>query len=213
MECLQLLRSYLISAAFIAVSCLSSASASVVFEDVILDPGNKIRVELLEKAVHAYQNHKTKLKRQDQIVVVDYSRHSSKPRLYVVNLQTGKVSAHHTAHGRGSDYDHDGWLDSYSNKRGSQATSRGAYSGAERYFGMHGASLRLDGLEPDNASARDRAIVLHSQPRYASPAFLGRYGKLGRSNGCIVVYKEALEQVMRALENGALLYVDGIGRS
>lgn len=206
-----MLRACLLSVVFSLFSGFSPALASVVFNDVVLDPDHQMRREILENAIRAIEDNKAELKRRDKMVVVDYSRHSSKPRLYIVNLKTGKVTGHHAAHGRGSDSDHDGWLDKYSNKRGSQATSRGAYAGAERYFGKHGASLRLDGLEPDNATARNRAIVLHSQPRYVSPAFLGRYGKLGRSNGCIVVYKNALESVMRALEDGALLYVDGVG--
>ncbi len=185
------------------------ASARAWVDGQIIDPNAMIRKPLLERAIASWQNHAERIRRAEMMVVVDYARHSSQPRLYLVNMQSGRVAAYHVAHGRGSDADHDGWLDGYSNTVGSNANSRGAYVGAERYWGKHGQSLRLEGLEADNSNARDRAIVLHAQPRYVSAQFLGQHGKLGRSNGCLVVYKDALETVMSALELGAFLFVDG----
>lgn len=41
-------------------------------------------------------------------------------------------------------------------------SSLGIYRCAETYEGKHGYSMRLDGLEPTNSLARERAIVIHS---------------------------------------------------
>lgn len=198
----------LVAGACVAVVGASSAAFAET-PSIAIDPDGVIRPALLQKALAAREARSDRLSADHDMVIVDYTRHSSRKRLYVVDMETGAVQAFHAAHGRGSDKDHDGWLDSYSNTPNSQASSRGAYAGAEPYFGRHGRSLRLDGLDPDNSNARDRAIVLHAQPRYVSAGFITSHGKLGRSNGCIVVYANALDVVMSALENGGLLYVDG----
>lgn len=201
--------SVLASSLFLLLSA-GNADARMMRDGLVIDPESHIRADLLSDALGALDRHADKVERADKMIVVDYALHSSRPRLFIVDLRTGAVKSHHVAHGSGSDRDHDGWLDSYSNTPRSNATSRGSYVGAERYVGKHGKSLRLDGLDAANSNARDRAIVLHAQPRYVSAAFLSQHGKLGRSNGCLVVYKSVLETVTSTLENGAFLYVDGL---
>ena len=46
----------------------------------------------------------------------------------VVEMMWGQVTSHRVAHGRGSDRGHTGFLESFSNDFGSNATSSGAYS-------------------------------------------------------------------------------------
>lgn len=54
----------------------------------------------------------------------------------------------------------------------SNQSSLGFYKTAETYFGKHGLSLRLDGLEKGiNDKARQRAIVIHSA-KYAEASFI-----------------------------------------
>jgi L,D-transpeptidase catalytic domain len=140
------------------------------------------------------------------LVVVDYSLHSSKDRLFVIDLETGAVAAYRTAHGRGSDADHDGFLDSFSDTPGSSASPEGLFRFAEAYTGKHGQSFRLDGLDETNRRSRARAIVIHAA-NYAEPAFLKLHGKLGRSNGCIVFSKADLARFIEAVPEGALIFV------
>ncbi|MFN7164372.1 MAG: murein L,D-transpeptidase catalytic domain family protein [Hyphomonas sp.] len=171
-----------------------------------LDPGGVIRPELLERAVAAMEARGSAGHATGTLVVVDYSLHSSRERLFVIDLETGAVSAYRTAHGRGSDPDHDGYLDSFSDVPGSAASPEGLYRTAETYQGGHGRSLRLDGLDKTNANARARAIVIHSAV-YAEPGHLKTHGKLGRSYGCIVFSAADLASFLDQVPEGTLIFV------
>ncbi len=172
---------------------------------LVLDPEQVVRPELLAQALKALDENTQEGRETSRLVIVDYSRHSREERLYVVNLATGAVTAYRAAHGRGSDPDHDGYLDSFSSVSGSQASPQGAFRIAEEYHGKHGRSVRLDGLDAGNQTARDRAIVIHAAA-YAEPEHLARYGKLGRSNGCIVFSQADLVRFLEDVPEGTLLY-------
>ena len=85
-----------------------------------------------------------KLWRTDLVGVADYGMPSWKHRLHFANLENGTVRSFLAAHGRGSDPEHDGWLKTFSNTVGSEATSRGAYLTCEWYKGKYGTSIRLE---------------------------------------------------------------------
>ncbi len=161
---------------------------------------------LLAAAEAALAAHDAPVEDATVMVIADFGRHSSAARLHVVTRRTGAVTSYRAAHGRGSDPDHDGMLDRFSNLAGSQASPDGMFVTAERYHGRHGDSLRLDGLEPGNSNARARAIVIHAA-WYAEPEFLARHGRLGRSNGCIVLSQADRDALFAALENGTPVWV------
>ena len=165
-----------------------------------------VRADLLSRALAAQKAHAGETKDTGRLVIVDYSRHSSEKRLFVVNLESGDITAFRAAHGRGSDTDHDGYLDRFSDEPGSSASPEGALVIAEEYRGKHGLSVRLDGLDETDRSSRDRAIVIHAAD-YAEPDFLSRFGKLGRSNGCIVFSKADLKRFLAEVPKGTLIYV------
>ena len=171
-----------------------------------LDPGGLIRPALLERAVEAMESPAYTEHVAGLLVVVDYSLHSSQERLFVVDLKSGAVSAYRTAHGLGSDPNHDGLLDFFSSVSGSQASPEGVFRLAEEYQGKHGQSFRLDGLDDINRNSRARAIVVHSA-WYAEPGFLKQHGKLGRSNGCIVFSKADLARFIGEVPEGTLIFV------
>jgi hypothetical protein len=171
-----------------------------------LDPGGLIRPDLLDAALAAKAQTAPGAAATGRLVVVDYSRHSSLERLYVVNLETGAVTAYRAAHGRGSDPDHDGFLDKFSSVPGSNASPEGAFRLAETYHGQHGRSVRLDGLDETNRTARARAIVIHAAA-YAEPEHLARHGNLGRSFGCIVFSAADLARFLEDVPEGTLIFV------
>lgn len=171
-----------------------------------LDPGGHIRADLLNAALTAMDTAGPEAGATGRLVVVDYSRHSSEERLFVVDLETGGVTAYRAAHGLGSDPDHDGYLDSFSSVAGSQASPEGLFRMAEEYRGKHGRSVRMDGLEAGNRTARARAIVIHAA-WYAEPSFLAGHGKLGRSNGCIVFSAADLAAFLEDVPEGTLIFV------
>ena len=186
----------------LAALCLTALPAAA----IPLDPQGLIRPELLGEALASLKAHGDAAA-QTHLVVVDYARRSSEPRAFIVNLETGLVEeAFRAAHGSGSDRDHDGYLDNFSDVPGSSASPEGAYLLAEQYVGKHGKSLRLDGLDPTNANARARAIVIHAAD-YAEPSFLKKWGKLGRSNGCIVFSKKDLATFLKDVPRRTLIYV------
>ncbi len=146
---------------------------------------------------------------RDIVAVADFARPSSLPRFHFVALEAGTIHSFLVAHGRGSDPEHDGWLKSFSNAVGSEATSRGAYLVGDGYDGKYGTSLRLQGLDPDNSNAYDRAIVMHPA-WYAGPEMLAKWGKLGRSEGCFAMDPEFFGQALAMLTGGRLLFADRI---
>jgi hypothetical protein len=100
-------------------------------------------------------------------------------------------------------------LQGFSDLVGSAATSEGAYLTGDAYQGVHGPSRRLIGLDPTNAHAEERAIVIHSA-WYANPDMIVRQGKLGRSDGCFAFGESDIALVLARLGRGRLLYA---GRS
>jgi hypothetical protein len=148
--------------------------------------------------------------RTDIAGIADFALPSSRPRLHFANLENGTVRSFLVTHGKGSDPEHDGFLKGFSNVPGSYATSRGAYLGQEWYIGIHGVSLRLNGLDPDNSNAYARAIVMHSAP-YATPATIAQFGKLGRSDGCLAMDPADFREALVHLAGGRLIFADRLG--
>lgn len=148
--------------------------------------------------------------RRDIVGIADFGLRSDQPRFHFVNLEREAVSSYLVSHGAGSDREHDGWLKSYSNVEGSNATSRGAYVTWEWYVGRYGTSVRLGGLDQTNNNAFQRAIVMH-RATYAEPEHLSRFGKLGRSNGCFAMGEEQFRLALLNLSGGRLLYADSLG--
>ena len=151
-----------------------------------------------------------KLWRKDIVGVADFARPSTLPRLHFANLENGTVRSFLVAHGRGSDPEHSGFLQNFSNLQGSEATSRGSYLTAEWYSGKYGTSIRLVGMDGDNSAALDRAIVMHPAA-YATQGHIARFGKLGRSEGCFAMSPDQFNEALWHLSGGRLLYADRIG--
>jgi hypothetical protein len=147
--------------------------------------------------------------RNDIVGIADFARPSSLPRLHFANLENGTIRSFYVAHGRGSDPEHSGFLHSFSNTPGSEATSRGGYLTCEWYRGKYGTSIRLVGLEGDNSEALDRAIVMHPAP-YATPEHIAQWGKLGRSEGCFAMAPAEFNEALWHLSGGRLLFADRI---
>jgi hypothetical protein len=169
----------------------------------------QVERELMVRARAALAAKRRLVRNQEAMVVVDFSRPSREERLYLVDLASGSVTAYHVAHGRGSDPQHTGLLQRFSNEPGSEASSAGAYVLRDAYEGRNGRSVRLEGLDPTNSNAMARSIVIHAAD-YAEPETLARLGKLGRSEGCFAVAHRTLAVLMDQLAPGCLLYCNKI---
>lgn len=168
------------------------------------------RKRVIAAAMREKERVAARLWRTDLVGLADFALPSSEPRFHFVNLESGTVRSFYVAHGRGSDREHDGWLKTFSNVPGSEATSRGAYLTCEWYNGKYGTSIRLVGLDPDNSLALDRAIVMHPA-WYVDPDMIGKQGKLGRSEGCFAMAPSQFNEALWHLSGGRLLFADRIG--
>lgn len=148
--------------------------------------------------------------RTDFVGIADYGLRSSEPRFHFVNMDAGRVDSYLVSHGDGSDPEHDGWLNWFSNEDGSHCTSRGTFMTYGWYTGRYGTSIRLEGLDPSNSNALDRAIVMH-RAKYAEPDFLAKWGRLGRSNGCFAMGDAEFKLALLNLGGGRVLYADSLG--
>ena len=138
------------------------------------------------------------------LTVIDFSVPSTERRLFVYDLRTrALLFAEHVSHGRNSG----GNVPTmFSNEPESFKSSIGLYRTAEGYFGKHGYSLRLDGLDKGfNDRARERAIVIHGAD-YVNAATAKAQGRLGRSLGCPALRPEISKKVIDAVKEGGLLF-------
>ena len=168
-------------------------------------PGG-INPQLFQRAKAALDS-RSFIRQRDFIGVVDFGIASGEPRFHVVHLPSGQVETFRVAHGSGSDPAHTGFLDHFSNRPGSEATSNGAYMTADTYHGKYGLSMKVHGLDWTNNNAMSRAIVIHNA-WYAEPEMVGIHGKLGRSQGCFAFSRADQWKVMNRLGGGRLIYAD-----
>lgn len=139
-----------------------------------------------------------------RLAVIDYSRSSLKPRLWVFDLAAGKLLYEEVvAHGQGSG---ENFATRFSNRDGSHQSSLGLFLTADTYIGRNGYSLRLRGLEPGvNDAALARAIVMHGAP-YVDPGRGAVMGRLGRSWGCPAVRNAVARPMLDLLKDGQFLF-------
>lgn len=140
----------------------------------------------------------------ERLAVIDFSLPSSEKRLWIFDLTRQQLVLEDlVAHGNKSG---DAIATDFSNIVNSHQSSIGLFRTQESYFGRHGYSLRMDGLEPGvNDKARERAIVIHGAD-YVDPEWIDQYGRIGRSQGCPAVRSEVADLVVDNLKDGQFLF-------
>lgn len=139
--------------------------------------------------------------------VFDATKKSNVKRLHVFDIKAKIAKSYYVAHGKGSDPNHTGTIQKFSNEMGSNCTSKGLYLCKETYISTKfGLALRLDGLSQTNSKARARAVVFHGST-YAEDAFVKKNGKAGRSQGCPAVGYEYSSELINKLKNGSYLNI------
>lgn len=166
--------------------------------------------EVFSKAVVGFQNFKSMkmiAPSESILSVVDFTKSSSEKRLWIIDLKSKKVLFNTlVAHGRNTG---EGEAKQFSNTPNSNMSSLGFYLTSETYYGKHGLSLRLDGMDEGfNSNARSRAIVMHGAD-YATESFVKQYGRLGRSLGCPSVPTKISKDVIETIKDKSVLYIHG----
>lgn len=154
----------------------------------------------IDAYVHVRRQHLTD---KPLLTIIDYSVPSDKKRLAVANVRTGKVLFYtYVAQGKGSGLK---YATRFSNEAGTDASSLGVYLTGATYFGKHGYSLRLHGLDPGfNGAAYRRDIVIHSA-WYVSKAFAQKYGRMGLSWGCFALSRKVEGAVVKLIRGATVL--------
>ncbi len=142
--------------------------------------------------------------RDDILTVIDYSLPSTKPRLWVLDLERGEVLYHElVAHGRGTG---DNYATRFSNNMDSHQTSLGLFLTGGTYEGGNGYSLRLRGLDKGfNDRAEERHIVMHGA-WYVSQDQIRSQGRLGRSWGCPALSQKMARPVIDDIKGGSFVF-------
>jgi hypothetical protein len=158
---------------------------------------------LIARANAALDAHAAAIPNRDLVGIADFGRHNSVPRFHLIDMHNGRLESFLVAHGRGSDPAHTGWLQRFSNQPGSEASSEGAYLTKDVYFGAHGRSRRLAGLDPNNDQAEPRGIVVHGA-WYVDRALAAK-GAIGRSEGCFALEQDQVGVIIDRLGAGRMI--------
>jgi L,D-transpeptidase-like protein len=144
------------------------------------------------------------IKAPPTLTVIDYSRPSVDPRLWVFDLRTDHLLFRElVAHGRNTG---ENIAKNFSDAMNSRQSSIGLFVTGDPYIGQNGYSLRLDGLEPGfNGNARERAIVMHGAP-YVDAALATTQGRIGRSWGCPALREAVARQVIDTVRDGSVIF-------
>lgn len=160
---------------------------------------------VLKLSLVAYNKAKQKgLTNKHLLTVIDYSKPSTEKRLWVLDLDKGKVLFNTwVSHGRNSGGT---YSTSFSNKPGSLKSSIGVFLTDNPYIGGNGYSLRLRGLEQGvNDNAYDRFVVVHGA-HYVNPDMIRRYGQIGRSWGCPAVSPDLSRSLINTIKGKTVLF-------
>ncbi len=187
-------------AAALAALFLSYMAAAAPAEDML-------GTALFEEAMAARADAVSQIRNDRYFSVIDYRAPSNVPRYFLIDTADMSAEAFLVAHGKGSDSDHDGIADQFSNIEGSKMTSLGAYVTGATYYGAHGLSLKLRGLSAQNSLAEKRLIVIHG----ADYVHQGR-AVLGRSWGCPALSREVAERIIPLIKGGTFIYAVGTQR-
>lgn len=195
----------------ILVGMICCVTIAIAEPDPILEQALNLRAEVLELALEAYEQAEEEgVVRQPLLTIIDYERSSYEKRLWVVDMEKAELLhqewvAHGMGKPRGSGGDMEEAL-SFSNEHGTLKSSLGLFLTAETYYGGHGYTLRLDGLEEGvNDNARERLIVLHGADYVSEDRAEDRL--VGRSWGCPAVRPEISKELIDTIKGGSVLWI------
>jgi hypothetical protein len=166
-----------------------------------------LNFEAFRQGLHGFYELQSqgKLKNQKFLTVVDFTQHSSRKRIYVIDIERFEIVYKSLcSHGRNTGGEQ---AEYFSNKVGSLQSSLGFFIANETYSGKFDLAMRLDGLEYCNFNARDRGIVVHGAS-YATSEFMKKNDNvLGRSFGCPALPENEAEEIITTIQGGSCFFI------
>lgn len=137
--------------------------------------------------------------KEGYLTICDFSQSSTKKRMYIIDMVNKTVVMNtYVAHGKNSGGE---YARNFSNRNGSLQSSLGFYVTKQTYYGEHGLSLKVNGVEKGiNDKALRRNIVIHGA------GYIGNQQK-GRSFGCPAVPKNESSRIINTIKNGHCLFI------
>ena len=144
------------------------------------------------------------------ITIIDYTQPSTRERFFLIDLNSGNITRLLVSHGKNS-----GTLYAtrFSNTVDSCETPSGFFMTGSEYFGPHGPSMVLYGLQNGiNDNSYCRKIVMHGASYVSRDAIelnrrLHGVARLGLSDGCPALPMQNAEAVIDKIKEGSLLYM------
>lgn len=135
-------------------------------------------------------------KRKDLVIIIDYRKNILTKRLFVLDMVEKKVILSSiVSHAWNSGVM---FTSEYSNRHGSNMTSKGNYITRGTKYGTFGYSMIIDGLDNGvNNNARSRAVIFHSDSKMRTKW----------SKGCFATPEETNRKIIDMTKNGVLVCV------
>jgi len=154
---------------------------------------------------YEYLLSESKLQDSSLLTICDYSQSSSSKRLYVIDLNEGKLLFNtYVSHGKKSG---DAYATNFSNRMDSHKSSLGFMVTGGTYRGTKGYSMYLEGMETRiNDNVRLRNIVMHGS-NYVNAKRADEGNGMGRSYGCPAVSYSEHKKIINTIKNGSCFFV------
>ncbi|MBA2746875.1 MAG: murein L,D-transpeptidase catalytic domain family protein [Flavisolibacter sp.] len=183
----------------------AAVAATVLYDSMKLDKLGMSK----EAMVYAFTGYQKlvasgQLKKSSVLTVIDFSQRSDKKRMYIIDVDNFKVLINtFVAHGKNTGLQ---YAEKFSNTHESLQSSLGFYITKGIYFGKHGRSLKLGGVEKEfNDNAEARAVVVHGATYIGAHRLGAPY--MGRSFGCPAVPQELANTVIDIIKDGTCMFI------
>lgn len=190
----------------IDLKAVMNTSAQVLYDSLDLEAAG-LNQRAFEYAWKGFVNlaQSGQLLNTDYFTICDFSQSSRNKRLYIIDLVQMRVFKNtYVAHGRNSGGE---FAQSFSNRPESHKSSLGFYVTGETYFGQHGLSLKVKGVERGiNDKALARRIVIHGS-NYIGDNYLVNNPFSGRSFGCPAVPAAERDEIINTIKEGTCLFI------
>lgn len=187
------------------------AVSEKIYNDLNLQQAGLSR-QIVDYAVKGYEKlvDSGLVKNPEYLTIVDLSQSSRNKRFYILDMKNDDLVRNtYVAHGKNSGID---MAKSFSNNFSSNKSSLGFYVTTSTYFGKHGLSLRIHGLEGGfNDNAEARSVVVHG----ASYVNAGRVNSsyMGRSFGCPALPENEYADIINTIKDGSVMFIYGSDRN
>lgn len=157
----------------------------------------------LRAALACYHANQAILDNKRYITIADFTQSSKNKRMYILDVQTGRVETQYVAHGAGSSAGRTA-AKNLRNTNTSLATPPGFMLATRAMNTAKGPSLLLAGLETRNRITCQRGVFMHGAD-YVTPSICRGYG-CGLSHGCPALPRSEVARTANQLKGQSLYY-------